>query len=351
MRAWCSRVRTAALLASLSACAGPAAELPVWQRPGLGGAVRPEMGAPQPGSIAPEFSLPADAGGELRLSALRGQWVVLHFTASWCPYCDSEIEHLGEVAAAFAPRGVRVVLLDVEESRAAWLSYARTHVAGNVLSAADETGRVARSFAPEHAQPSFTDRAQAVLDGTLIIAPDGKIKLFLLPDTAHFDPTFRALRAELTRLTEASGHAPLLAPEGVVSVSFSAADCGVRVSLSVAPGYHIMSDRPSQPTFIATSVTLSSDDLSLAPAVYPKPVPYSFAEQTIATFRGQNEVLVPCRPGASPPIGVAAFSATLRYQACTDTACLFPVTRHFADRIQFNSKTTELQQSTTGTKP
>jgi len=182
--------------------------------------------------------------------------------------------------------------------------------------------------------------SQAVLDGTLIIAPDGKIKLFLLPDTAHFDPTFRALRAELTRLTEASGHAPLLAPEGVVSVSFSAADCGVRVSLSVAPGYHIMSDRPSQPSFIPTSVTLSSDDLSLAPAVYPKPVPYSFAERTIATFRGQNEVLVPCRPGASPPTGDAGFSATLRYQACTDTACLFPVTRHFSERIQMGQRET-----------
>ena len=351
MSTWRSLAGAVAVLATLGACAGPTAAVPAWQRPGLGGAVRPEMGAPQPGSIAPEFTLLADAGGELRLSALRGQWVVLHFTASWCPYCDSEIEHLAEVADAFAPRGVRVVLLDVEESRAAWLSYARTHVAPSVLSAADETGRVARSFAPEHAQPSFADRAEAVLDATLIIAPDGRIKLFLLPDTAHFDPTFSALRSELARLTDASGHAPLLAPEGVVSVSFRAAECGVRVSLSVAPGYHIMSDRPSQPSFIATSITLSSDDLSLAPAVYPKPVPYSFAEQTIATFRGQNEVLVPCSLGATPPIGEAAFSATLRYQACTDTACLFPVTRHFAERIQFKSKTAELQQPTPGEKP
>jgi peroxiredoxin len=309
------------------------------------------MGAPQPGSTAPEFSLPADAGGELRLSALRGQWVVLHFTASWCPYCDSEIEHLGQLADAFAPRGVRVVVLDVEESRAAWASYARTHVAPSVLSAADETGRVARSFAPEHAQPSFSDRAQAVLDATLIIDPSGKIQLFLLPDTAHFDPTFRALRGELARLTDASGRAPLLSPERVVDVRFAAAECGVRVSLSVAPGYHIMSDHPSQPTFIPTSVTLSSEELSLAAAVYPKAVPYSFAEQTIATFRGQNEVLVPCSPGATPPTRTTAISATLRYQACTDTTCLFPVTRHFSERIQFNSKTAEFRQPTTGARP
>jgi peroxiredoxin len=191
----------AALLTLCTGCASAAAEIPVWQRPGLGGAVRPEMGAPQPGSIAPDFSLPADGGGALRLSALRGEWVVLHFTASWCPYCDSEIEHLGQIANGFAARHVRVVLLDVEEQQDVWSSYAKSHVAPSVLSGRDAAGRVAATFAPAHAQPAFDDRAQAVLDATLIIDPSGKIRLFLLPDTAHFDPTFGALRAELSHLT------------------------------------------------------------------------------------------------------------------------------------------------------
>jgi len=195
----------AALLALCTSCAGTAAQLPVWQRPGLGGAVRPEMGAPQPGAIAPDFSLPADRGGSVRLSALRGDWVVLHFTASWCPYCDSEIEHLGQIADGFAARHVRVVLLDVEESEAVWASYAHSHVAQGVLSGRDAAGKVAARFAPPHAQPAFDDRAQAVLDATLIIDPRGKIRLFLLPDTAHFDPTFKAVRAELGRLTAESG--------------------------------------------------------------------------------------------------------------------------------------------------
>ncbi|HWZ88335.1 MAG TPA: redoxin domain-containing protein [Polyangiaceae bacterium] len=163
------------------------------------------MGAPQPGSLAPDFSLPADSGGAVRLSALRGDWVVLHFTASWCPYCDSEIEHLGQIADGFATRHVRVVLLDVEESAPVWASYAQSHVANGVLSGRDASGKVAATFAPPHAQPAFNDRAQAVLDATLIIDPHGKIRLFLLPDTAHFDPTFQAVRAELGRLTAESG--------------------------------------------------------------------------------------------------------------------------------------------------
>ena len=195
----------AALLALCSGCASTAAQLPVWQRPGLGGAVRPEMGAPQPGMLAPDFSLPGDRGGAVHLSALRGDWVVLHFTASWCPYCDSEIEHLGQIADGFAARHVRVVLLDVEESEAVWSSYAKSHVAGSVLSGRDATGKIAASFAPPRAQPAFDDRAQAVLDATLIIDPRGEIQLFLLPDTAHFDPTFQAVRAELGRLTAESG--------------------------------------------------------------------------------------------------------------------------------------------------
>jgi thioredoxin-dependent peroxiredoxin len=37
------------------------------------------MASPQPGDIAPDFSLPRDGGGTLSLSALRGKPVVLYF--------------------------------------------------------------------------------------------------------------------------------------------------------------------------------------------------------------------------------------------------------------------------------
>src|SRR5580704_8425001 len=86
---------------------------PLWERPGLYGAIRPEMGPPQPGDLAPAFALPSDRGA-FRLASLRGSWVLLHFTASWCPYCDAEVAHLGELADAYAARGLRVVLVGVE---------------------------------------------------------------------------------------------------------------------------------------------------------------------------------------------------------------------------------------------
>lgn len=170
---------------------------PTWERPGLGGAIRPEMGHPQPGDLAPGFELPRTDGTTFRLADLRGSWVLLHFTATWCPYCDAEVEHLGEVVADYARRNVKVVVVDVQEEQDHWLEYARAKVAPAVIAVWDGDGDAARRFAPPGAQPSFDDRAQAVFDSTLILDPEGRIRLFLLPDSAHFDPTFAAVRREL----------------------------------------------------------------------------------------------------------------------------------------------------------
>jgi hypothetical protein len=124
----------------------------------------------------------------------------------------------------------------------------------------------------------------------------------------------------------------LLAPERVVTVGLSPLACGVRVTLHIAPGYHIMSDQPSAPNFIATRVLLESRDLELEPAIYPPAVPYTFGARTIATFRGDTTVFARCAAGSgvasSSSAGFSSVDITLRYQAC-----LFPVTLHFSTRI------------------
>jgi peroxiredoxin len=316
-------------LLALAACASSSATMhaegPLWERPGLGGAVRPEMGAPQPGMMAPDFELSGQDGATTRLASLRGGWVVLHFTASWCPYCDAEVEHLGEMARDYAPSGVRVVLVDVEDPEPVWSAYAAAHVAPEILALHDASGAAAASYAPPGAQPSFVDRAQVALDATLLVDPAGAIRLFLLPDSAHFDPTFRAVRAELDRLL-ADAPPRALAPEDIVRVTLAPDPVhgAIAIRLRIAPGYHIMSDRPSAPEYIPTRVELSAPDLDVGEARYPAPVAFDVGERSIATFQGDTVIVVPVTAQAGAARNV---TARIRYQACTATRCLFPTTR------------------------
>jgi peroxiredoxin len=321
-------IRVAGALALLAtACANAVVSAPpAWERPGLGGAVRPEMGSPQPGEAAPDFALPDLEGTVVSLSSMRGSWVVLHFTATWCPFCDSEVEHLGALAVAMAPRGVKTVIVDLEEDARVWRDYATGHVSPSVVTLHDASGRAAARFAPPRAQPSFEDRAHAVLDATLIVDPLGTIRLFLLTDSAHFDPTFRAVRQELERLVP-----PPVVEVGAVSRSASAGEhVELRVHLEIAPGYHVMSNRPSAPFYVATRVDVDgAPGIGVGDAVYPAPASFDLAGRSIATFEGGVDVAVPLDVARDAAPGPRRLRGVVRYQACTATWCLFPVSRSF----------------------
>jgi peroxiredoxin len=316
--AWCAGV----------ACGGAqtqAAPL-TWQRPGLGGAVRPEMGSPQPGEQAPDFALPDLDGRMVPFASTRGSWVVLHFTATWCPFCDSEVDHLNALAAAFAARSVKTVIVDVEEEGATWRSYASQHVAPPMIALHDASGTVASRFAPPRAQPSFDDRAQAVLDATLIIDPHGTIRLFLLPDSAHFDPTFRAVRAELEGLVPQAVVAVRAAPQAIAAGT----SADVAVILEVAPGYHVMADRPSAPNYVPTRVEFSAEpDVIVGNARYPAASSFRVGDRAIATFEGAVEVQLRLDVAKGAAVGARRLHGVVRYQACRASLCLFPSQRTF----------------------
>ena len=287
----------------------------------MGGAVRPQMGSPQPGETSPEFELARTGGGTLRLSSLRGSWVVLHFTATWCPYCDAEIAHLGELADGYAGRGVKVVVVDLEEDAARWETYARERLAPSVLAVSDPAGDAARRFAPPRAQPSFTDRAQVLFDATLVLDPVGKIQVFLLPDSAHFDPKFTAVRAELDRVLGAR-------PDQIVGLMprltwSSATEGTLTVRLGIAPGYHVMSNEPVDAFSIPTSVRVepSADVVAQAPR-YPAPRAFAVGDRTLSTFEGAADVSIPFVARSAS----AAVDLRVRYQACTASLCLAPRT-------------------------
>jgi len=67
---------------------------------------------PLSGGPAPDFTLTLFGGGQLALSELRGQVVVINFWASWCPPCRDEALVLERVGRSYHDRGVTFVGVD-----------------------------------------------------------------------------------------------------------------------------------------------------------------------------------------------------------------------------------------------
>ena len=96
-----------------------------------------------PGMAAPDFRVPLTEGGEIALSDLRGQVVVINFWATWCGPCVKEMPHFQR--AAELP-GVTVLAIHssiVTDDIDAFL--AEQGYTG-IAFALDETGEVIRSF-------------------------------------------------------------------------------------------------------------------------------------------------------------------------------------------------------------
>jgi len=87
-------------------------------------AISSSQSGPVVGREAPPFQLDLYGGGSLSSEALRGQVVVLHFWASWCPPCREEAPTLRHLWETYGPQGVQfvgVAYKDVESKARAFL--------------------------------------------------------------------------------------------------------------------------------------------------------------------------------------------------------------------------------------
>ncbi|HXO76541.1 MAG TPA: TlpA disulfide reductase family protein, partial [Puia sp.] len=69
---------------------------------------------------AADFTLPTPAGENLRLSSLRGQYVLVDFWASWCMPCRAEIPHLKELYVQYHAAGLEIVSISIDAHPEAW---------------------------------------------------------------------------------------------------------------------------------------------------------------------------------------------------------------------------------------
>ncbi len=97
------------------------------------------------GAKAPDFELGALDGATVRLSELHGKTVVLHFWATWCPHCLSEMPVLEEAAPGLRARDVEVLAINLGEPRKKVDRYVREHeLTLKVL--LDRGGKVAEAY-------------------------------------------------------------------------------------------------------------------------------------------------------------------------------------------------------------
>ena len=120
-------------------------------------------GAVVVGRTAPDFTLPALSGGDIKLSELRGgKAVVVDFWASWCGPCREELPELERLRAVYEPRGVRFVAVNIDNDRATAKDAAKK-LGLTMPVALDSEKKVAEAFSPPTMPTSY------VLDGAGLV--------------------------------------------------------------------------------------------------------------------------------------------------------------------------------------
>ena len=115
-------------------------------------------------------------------------------------------------------------------------------------------------------------------------------------------------------------------PEGLTLVP--GASGIARFVLDVADGFHAQANPATQPFLIPLTLKLrSSGGLRVGSARYPPGRPHRLegAEDALLTYDGTFEVAVPVEALPAAPPGERSLRGSLRYQACDDRMCLFPV--------------------------
>jgi len=128
--------------------------------------------SPRQGFAAPDFTLELMQGGEVTLSDLRGQVIILNLWASWCPPCRSEMPALQRVYEANRQRGLEILAVNATYQDS--LAEAQEFVNQLELSfpvPLDSGGAVSRLYQLRAMPTTFFIDRQGVIDQVVIGGP------------------------------------------------------------------------------------------------------------------------------------------------------------------------------------
>jgi DsbC/DsbD-like thiol-disulfide interchange protein len=105
-------------------------------------------------------------------------------------------------------------------------------------------------------------------------------------------------------------------------------ELSVPLKIVIRPGYHINSNTPAEDYLIPTRLVWNDSGLKAKSIHYPEPetVKYEFSEKPLSVFSGSITVLSTLAVPDPVPSDLKELTGKLRYQACTEKACLPPVT-------------------------
>lgn len=109
---------------------------------------------PVGGKPAPDFTGTDLAGNRVSLQDFRGKPVLLNMWASWCPPCKQEVPELEEFYKEYAPKGVAVLTVNMNEDKATVASFvAQQKVTFPVV--LDESGKIGELYHVDGIPASF----------------------------------------------------------------------------------------------------------------------------------------------------------------------------------------------------
>ncbi len=134
---------------------------------------------------APEFTLKNMDGETFTLSSVRGQWVFLHFWASWCGPCREEMPAIRNMADELGNDKLEIVLINTAENEDTIFSFL-AEIGMDMNSLMDVDGQVTEKYKPRG------------LPTTMLIDPAGNLQYQAIGGRQWQQPTYTEFLRKLT---------------------------------------------------------------------------------------------------------------------------------------------------------